>query len=205
MRFEGILKSWNDERGFGFIEPIQGGQEIFVHIKSFTSRDGRPQVNQPLSFEVEVGPQGKKRAKNVQVVRPSKSRKPSDRQLAAQWGTATLFALPGFLLGYLVVAILWRPPLWFAGAYLLMSLVTFGIYAADKSAAKQSASRTPENVLHTLALAGGWPGALLAQQVLRHKSTKTEFRTVFWATVVLNCAGFAMLCSPIGRQFWATQ
>ncbi len=52
--------------------------------------------------------------------------------------------------------------------------------------------------MHTLALAGGWPGALLAQQWLRHKSAKQEFRAVFWATVVLNVAGLVLLCSPWG-------
>lgn len=58
MRFEGKLKSWNDERGFGFIESTQGGQDIFVHVKAFTTRTGRPQINQVFSFEVELGPQG---------------------------------------------------------------------------------------------------------------------------------------------------
>ena len=44
MRFEGVLSQWNDERGFGFIEPTQGGQEIFVHIKAFRQLAGRPQA-----------------------------------------------------------------------------------------------------------------------------------------------------------------
>jgi len=65
MRFEGIIKSWNDERGFGFIEPARGGEEIFVHIKAFMRSNGRPQVNQRVSFEVALGPQGKKSALNV--------------------------------------------------------------------------------------------------------------------------------------------
>jgi len=41
MRIEGVIKSWNDERGFGFIEPTQGGQEIFVHVKAFRTRAER--------------------------------------------------------------------------------------------------------------------------------------------------------------------
>jgi len=51
----------------------------------------------------------------------------------------------------------------------------------------------------------GWPGALLAQQFLRHKSTKTEFRSVFCGTVVLNVAAFVVLASPMGRSLWAAQ
>lgn len=59
MRFKGKLKSWNEDRGFGFIDPIQGGQEIFVHITAFGPRSGRPQVNELPWFEIELGPQGK--------------------------------------------------------------------------------------------------------------------------------------------------
>jgi len=69
--------------------------------------------------------------------------------------------------------------------------------AADKPAASANAQRTPEITLHGLALAGGWPGALLAQQFLRHKSTKQEFRQTFWGTVLLNLAGLVALASPL--------
>ncbi len=83
--------------------------------------------------------------------------------------------------------------------YAAISAITFLTYAIDKSAARRGAWRTPERTLHLLALAGGWPGALLAQQVLRHKSIKARFRAAFWATVVLNVAGFLWVCSPTGR------
>jgi uncharacterized membrane protein YsdA (DUF1294 family) len=71
--------------------------------------------------------------------------------------------------------------------------LTFLLYAADKSAARRGAWRTSERRLHLLALLGGWPAAWWAQQWLRHKSAKGEFRTVYWATVLLNCAGLAAL------------
>jgi len=71
MRFDGTLKSWNAERGFGFITPRQGGQDIFVHISVFP-RDGRePREGESLSFEVETTPEGKKRA--IRVARPGAS------------------------------------------------------------------------------------------------------------------------------------
>ena len=73
------------------------------------------------------------------------------------------------------------------GWYLLISLLTFVIYAKDKSDAAKGSWRIPENTLHFLSLIGGWPGALLAQQVLRHKSKKQPFRFVFYLTVLLNC------------------
>lgn len=202
MRFDGTLNSWNDDRGFGFVQPVQGGEPIFVHIKSFPAGTGRPQLDQAISFEVELGPKGK-RARNVQYIRTKRPAPLSQRRLQAQWGTATLFSLPAFLLIYLVIAVLWRPPLWFAVVYVGASLVTFFAYYRDKVAAASKGRRTRESNLHLLALFGGWPGALVAQQVLRHKSTKQEFRTVFWATVALNVLGFALVCSPVGRQFLA--
>lgn len=70
----------------------------------------------------------------------------------------------------------------------LMSLLSYAVYAADKRAARQGRRRVPERTLHLLALLGGWPGALLAQQRLRHKSRKAAFRAVFWLSVLLNGA-----------------
>lgn len=221
MRFEGTIKSWNDERGFGFIEPALGGDEVFVHIKAFTMSSlvgGRPRVGQRVIFEVEMGPKGKKRARLAALVSAgpassssssvssrrrsstaSASSSSSARSSPARWGTATLFAIPAFLVLALVVSVLWKPPAWLALVYVGLSVVTFVAYAMDKSAAVQGQWRTPESTLHTLSLAGGWPGALLAQQYLRHKSTKAPFRAVFWLTVLGNVAGFVWLASPYGR------
>ena len=67
MRFEGVLKTWNDERGFGFIQPTNGGQELFVHIKCFPAGYGRPALNLNVTFEVEQTAEGKKRAKNTRA------------------------------------------------------------------------------------------------------------------------------------------
>ena len=207
MQFTGTIQSWQDDRGFGFIEPAQGGQAVFVHIKSFTSRGGsRPQVGQRVTFEVELNAQGKKRAKNVAVVsaatptKSSTSAAPRQRRAAdspAQWGTASLFALPAFLLVYLAVAVIWRVPGWVAALYAGASVLCALVYAIDKSAAVAGRWRVSESTLHTLSLVGGWPGALVAQQVLRHKSNKAAFRSVFWATVVANVAGFVAIHSPL--------
>lgn len=203
MRFEGTIKSWNDDRGFGFIEPAQGGQEIFVHIKAFRSLRGRPQANQRVTFQVKVGPQGKKRALDVELVQAIRPAPPriQKKESPAQWGTASLFAIPAFLVLLLMGHVLGHPPRWIMWAYPAASAITFLAYAIDKSAAKRGAWRTSENTLHLLSLAGGWPGALVAQQVLRHKSSKVEFRSVFWVTVVMNVAGFVFLASPYGRSF----
>ncbi len=90
-----------------------------------------------------------------------------------------------------------RLPLWTLGAAVAVNLLTFLIYAIDKSAAQSGQWRTRESHLHLLALAGGWPGAWFAQQWLRHKSRKAEFRAVYWTTVVLHCA---VLAAWVGGQ-----
>lgn len=205
MRFEGLIRSWDDERGFGFIEPSLGGQDIFVHIKAFPRGAARPVIGQRVSFEVEVGPRGKKRARKAETVRPARKRINAQRNSPAQWGTATLFAIPAFFVVYVATGILWRHPPWIAPLYLIASVLTFVAYALDKSSARRGAWRTSEKTLHTLSLVGGWPGALLAQQFLRHKSTKEEFRSVFWVTVISNVAAFTILCSPVGRSLWLAQ
>ena len=197
MRFEGTLKSWNDERGFGFIEPMQGGQEIFVHIKAFEARSGRPQIGQPVTFEVELNPQGKKRAKRVRVVQVARATRRQRNNTPAQWGTASYFAIPTFLLFYLLVALAWRVPDWVGGLYLVASAVCFVVYSVDKAAAVAGRWRVSEGTLIILGAAGGWPGAIIAQQILRHKSNKAAFRSAFWGSVVVNVIAFVVFTSPL--------
>lgn len=202
MRFDGTIKSWDDERGFGFIEPDQGGQDIFVHIKAFKALRERPQVSQRVSFQIELGPQGKKRALNAELIRAARpARNCESRSASAQWSTATLFVIPAFGVVLMLGYVLGHPPRWLWWSYIGISAVTFIAYALDKSAAQKGEWRTSEQTLHLLSLAGGWPGALLAQQVLRHKSSKQEFRSVFWFTVGLNVLGFMFIASPYAKQF----
>lgn len=65
MRIDGTLAKWNDDRGFGFITPTQGGSEVFVHISAFPRDGRRPTIGEQLTFEVETDSAGKKRAKNL--------------------------------------------------------------------------------------------------------------------------------------------
>ncbi|CAD7733659.1 hypothetical protein LMG31886_19420 [Xanthomonas hydrangeae] len=74
--------------------------------------------------------------------------------------------------------------LWYAAA----SVVAMIAYRRDKSAAQRGRRRTPETSLHIIALLGGWPGALLAQGLFRHKSSKAAFQLRFWIIVVVNVA-----------------
>lgn len=76
---------------------------------------------------------------------------------------------------------------WLTGAvYLAMSAVAFFLYWRDKRQARSNGWRTPEKILHGVELLGGWPGALIAQQVFRHKTRKLSFQLVFWLIVLLH-------------------
>jgi uncharacterized membrane protein YsdA (DUF1294 family) len=84
-----------------------------------------------------------------------------------------------------------------------LSGLTLGFYAWDKRQAKKHGWRVPEKRLHLLSLLGGWPGALLGQRWLRHKSVKTKFRLVFWLTVLVHlaiAAGITYLLWSHGRS-----
>jgi uncharacterized membrane protein YsdA (DUF1294 family) len=88
--------------------------------------------------------------------------------------------------------------------YAVISLTMYIVYAIDKRAAQKGRWRIPEAHLHLLALLGGWPGALIAQQTLRHKTVKRSFRFVFWITVMLNVAGLVWLLTPQGSSLLNT-
>jgi len=70
--------------------------------------------------------------------------------------------------------------------YPLVSLISPLLYWQDKRQAQGNAWRTPEKVLHASELLGGWPGALVAQQLLRHKTRKLSYQLVFWGIVLLH-------------------
>src|SRR5690606_28264486 len=124
----------------------------------------------------------------------------------------SLMVSAGFLAVVAGAALAGRLPVELAGLYLAASAVAFVAYALDKSAAQNGRWRTQESTLHLIGVIGGWPGALAAQRLLRHKSRKRSFRISFWATVVLtSCAGAWLLSDsgaaalraiPGGR--WAT-
>ena len=188
MRFTGTLKTWNDERGFGFVESAQGGQDIFVHIKVFPPGTGRPTVGQVLTFEVETGSDGKKKARAVQY--PVRRKARPRVESSAPWTLPRILAIPTFIGIYAFVVSRWGFSLPLLLTYLGLSLLAFLTYAVDKSAAISGRWRTAEQTLHLFSLAGGWPGALIAQQLLRHKTNKQSFIYAFWFTVLVNVGGF---------------
>jgi len=83
-----------------------------------------------------------------------------------------------------------------AALYAAASLICFITYWVDKRAAIRQQRRTSERTLLLLGLACGWPGGLLAQSWLRHKSSKTSFQIKFWLTVAVNVGLLVLLLQP---------
>lgn len=110
----------------------------------------------------------------------------------ARWLLGSLAGLFGLWLILLLAGIWMRRMPWVVlPALALLNIGTFFAYWKDKVAAELEAPRLREDLLHALALAGGWPAAWLAQQVLRHKTVKRSFRLLFWLTVAVNLLALA--------------
>jgi uncharacterized membrane protein YsdA (DUF1294 family)/cold shock CspA family protein len=215
MELRGQLKSWNDQKGFGFIRPEQGGEEIFAHISAMRGAR-RPAQGDRVLYTSERDENGRLGATHIRLDsglsldEPAIRRKPpavaiqseQNRRFQARakpkahprhngsirWLLPKLLALVLLcLLPALGLARLaGQGSYWPLYAYPSGSLLAFGFYLHDKRSALRSGWRTPEARLHLVELLGGWPGALIAQQAFRHKTRKLSFQLVFWLIVVVH-------------------
>jgi uncharacterized membrane protein YsdA (DUF1294 family)/cold shock CspA family protein len=189
----GTITKWNDEKGFGFITPKSGGKQIFIHINEFSRDHLRPIHGLSVAFSKKTDTKGRNYAVHICPLKGHKKINKSGRQLLFSILLSTAF----FLIVGVLVAIN-KLPIIVLGAYMVLSIAAFGIYKKDKSAAEWDEWRTPENTLHLISLLGGWPGALIAQNKLRHKSKKLSFKIIYWATVLINCIAFVWLFTHNG-------
>lgn len=193
MRYQGRMTSWKDDQGYGFISPNGGGAHVFVHINSFSNRHRRPASDELVTYELKVDAKGRAQAGSVAFV----GEHATPTNSSGYSSIPSLFAC-GFLVFVAAAAFAGKLPEEVFVLYLAASVVAFFAYAFDKLAAQKNRWRTQENTLHLFAFIGGWPGALVAQRLLRHKSKKTSFQTVFWGTVFLNCGVLGWLFTPSG-------
>ncbi|MEO7413654.1 MAG: DUF1294 domain-containing protein [Opitutaceae bacterium] len=169
----GRIESWDRAKGFGFVEC--DGRRVFLHHRDFAERHKAPEVGDVVTFTLGTDKKGRPCA--TQAVH---------RNDGGRIRPAHLIVVLILLIAPLLAARRWDPEhgLWLlAICYVSGSAITYFLYADDKQRAKERAWRSPERGLHFFALAGGWPGAFLAQRRLRHKSAKLRFQFVFWLIV----------------------
>ncbi|MGB7250017.1 MAG: cold shock and DUF1294 domain-containing protein [Phormidesmis sp.] len=189
----GQLTHWNDERGFGFVQPASGGKDVFLHVSALKEMTRRPQVGDTVYYRVIAD--GKKfRAQNAFISgargQSTSPHQPHSNNLKWQLLTLQVLLLSTIpIMGSIYHAWQTHNPLPLI-LYIVMSFATFWLYADDKSHAKQGRWRTHEKTLHLCELAGGWIGGYIAQQKLRHKSRKPAYQLAFWIIVVAHQIGW---------------
>jgi len=199
MRFQGKVLNWNDDKGFGFVEPNGGGERAFVHIKAFKPRSRRPVNGEIITYELVRENNNRYKAENIKFVRDEKN---TNKRSNVKKGNSFIhFIIFIFCIGLLISVFIGKLPSIIVGLYIVMSLITYIAYAIDKSAAQNGRWRTQEKTLHIFSLIGGWPGAFFAQTKLRHKSSKEKFKNVYWVTVLLNIGGLFWLHTEKGTSF----
>jgi uncharacterized membrane protein YsdA (DUF1294 family)/cold shock CspA family protein len=197
MNQKGLLTAWSDDKGFGFITPEAGGDRIFAHISVYAGR-GRPVAGREVKYTITRDPRGRLRAGRFEYLglasRVGASVAPGT--LLAGVLVLGFFALLAGLFDqrYLPVSVL--------AAYGGVSLLLFVMYGMDKAAAQRGGQRTAENTLHFFELCCGWPGALMAQQVFRHKTRKGSYQFVFWLAVLANLGALGwLMVAPEAMSF----
>lgn len=218
MTKHGTIVRWDATRAFGFIRSGDSVGDVFFHVRDYRGATP-PRAGLAVVFEeIHVGGKGPRAmavrtassphgaAQDARSTDSRRAHRPAQAKRSAPAGRsprqgkapspATGASLAyGLMLGWAALLVwgLWtqRLPLWTLAALAALNVVTLWLYAADKNAARAGRWRIPESNLHLLSLLGGWPAAWLAQQNMRHKSSKTEFRAVYWCTIVLHCGALA--------------
>jgi uncharacterized membrane protein YsdA (DUF1294 family)/cold shock CspA family protein len=195
-RKEGRLSGWNEARGFGFLRPVDGGPDAFAHIRAFAKEERHIEEGHLYTYETETDQAGRLRAADIRPVRIVPAQ-PSILQKFIR-RSPRLLVIPAFL--FIAVAVSLATdvsPLWFV-IYGVASIACFTGYALDKRAAEHHQWRVSETILLLVGLVGGWPGAIVAQELFRHKTKKPAFRTLFWMSVAINMAAFVQIAAFTG-------
>jgi uncharacterized membrane protein YsdA (DUF1294 family)/cold shock CspA family protein len=192
MRYQGTIVKWKDDEGYGFVVPRGGGDHVFLHANAVAGRTFRPTEKLEVTYEVELDEKGRKRATDVRRIGdvPRRAKIPRSGYFAALVAVAVVV---GLALWHFFGKLSAMVPAW----YLTTSLITYVVYVYDKAQAESKAWRAPEERLQFLALIGGWPGALAAQHIIRHKTSKPSFLIVFWIVTAINCAALLIFFTPV--------
>jgi uncharacterized membrane protein YsdA (DUF1294 family)/cold shock CspA family protein len=204
----GVLVTWNDARGFGFIRPDPiapgvKGSDIFVHVAAFGRGAERPASGARISYRMGRGRDGRPIAARARLAEPTRPAaighlsalhlRPREARIAAS-GALALLALLAVAAGDM--------PVEFLGPYIGMGLMAMVLYGSDKVNARADRWRVPETTLHATDLIFGIIGGLLAQGLYGHKTAKQGYRAITWAiaaghAVLLISAGFGVRIASV--------
>lgn len=198
MKKKGKIHHWNTSRGMGSIRSPQTGYDILFRLKDYRG-SAAPREGETVWFDEVTSVHTKPRAIAVSTVSANAdvhSHRP--RHYIGRKSNARTFMMLVFLWVVLGVWGVWsyRLSIWLVASVLAVNLLTLLAYAIGPQAAHGRGRRIPEPVLHLLSLLGGWPGAGLAQTILRYRSHKPSFAVWYWGTVGLH------LALLLGWLFW---
>lgn len=212
MRKKGKVVFWNEAKGYGFIEREKDSKRVFFHVSEFSGSLEKRRKGETVVYSASIDKTNRLCAVNVlplgEQSRSDRSPTKANRRTVTKktpsrksFADANAYWLVFACVGAMGLSIyLGTTPNEIGLLYSVMSVLTFIVYAWDKSAAQNNQWRISESTLHLLSLVGGWLGALLAQKVLRHKSVKTEFRIVFFVTVFVNILVLAWVHTSDGAS-----
>ena len=103
------------------------------------------------------------------------------------------------LLGALTATLLGLAPAWVLAAYIMLGVVSFGVYGFDKRAARRGDWRVPETTLHGIDVIGGIAGGLVGQVVFRHKTRKGTFVLATGLVCLAHVVALAFLILGLWR------
>tara|TARA_B110000908_G_scaffold162653_1_gene208359 strand:+ start:260 stop:856 length:597 start_codon:yes stop_codon:yes gene_type:complete len=198
VRYKGKLIKWNSDKAFGFILPNGGGPNVFIHKTALSNRHLTPQINDIITFSISKDKSGRVGASAATFL-GEKLKYEGVKKKPRKNSTFSIYLSFLFLAVITTAYFIDQLPQTLLFGYFIFSIIIFLVYAFDKSKAQRGSRRIKESTLHFLALAGGWPGAVIAQQLLRHKSQKREFRTVFWFTVIINIGCLVLFYTSTGE------
>ncbi len=206
MKLQGKIINWNDDKGFGFVEPDGGGVRAFVHIKAFNPRSHRPVNGEMITYKLVSEKNNRHKATNIKFSHDNKrgnecsgAKHRNNRSKGGGNILGPVFTVI-FCAGLFISVLNGQVPVFVGYTYAVISLITILLYAKDKYSARTNRWRTPEATLHLFSLMGGWPGALFAQKIFRHKISKIKFIITFRVTVFLNSGILFVLYTEQGQN-----
>ncbi len=190
----GKIVAWDSKRGFGWLEC--DGERLFVHLREFKGSEIIPGLDVKFPFVVGTDVQGRPCAKGVDASLVNGRVKVSGWLLLAAllfWPIAGIASLS---------SLWWIPVLQMA----ILSTVIYKLYEHDKRQAIHYAWRIPQTIMYLGEMAGGWPGAFIAQRRLRHKSAKKTYQSIFWGIILIyQVVGFDLAFeNRFSKELWKT-